>query len=839
MRDMDLNPHPFTRRGLIGRTSPFLGAAILAFALLPLPPDGTLYGPVIGAALVLLLIATAVTVLPWAKLPSWSQVVPPLAFLVVVAFLRHGAGGALSGFAPLTFLPVIWLSLYGTRAQLVVGIAASVATLAIPVVLFGPPSYPDGEWTRIVLWALVAIGVGYAIQSLIAQGRNAAAGAAEQAEELRAVMEAMSDGLVVADADGRFQIFNSEAEKILGIGAIEEDPSQWTEKYGAFLSDGVTPAPTEALPLVRAINGESPDDVELFIRNTKIPEGAWISVSGRPLRAADGSIRGGVIGIRDVSERKEAARQVEAAREQALEASRLKSEFLANMSHEVRTPMNGVIGMTELLLDTNLTEEQGEYTRMLRDSGETLLDIVNNILDLSKIEAGKLELETEYFDLRATAEDICQLLAKRAQDKGIELTAEIHEDVPFAVRGDRARVRQILVNLISNAVKFTAAGEVAVEVSSTEPDGDHALIRVEVTDSGIGIDPARAKELFEPFSQADLSTTRQFGGTGLGLAISRQLVDMMDGQIGAHGRPGEGSTFWFAVPFEKRSGSSRAADLPSEVDLQGMRVLIVDDNPTNRRVLTSHARVWGLRADTAEDGEQALPLMTSALEDGDPYRVAIIDYHMPKLDGAQLARMIKAQEPLAETALIMLSSVGESVRETEDLFVAHIRKPVRRAKLHEAIARVARAQPEHDAPARTDDEPAPGQPAPSGSPSRLLVAEDNEINQVVVARMLEKQGYGVEVVSNGERALEALGRDHYAAVLMDCHMPQVDGYEATRTLREREGSKRHTPVIAMTASAMEGDRDRCLAAGMDDYLSKPLEPHQVIAMLERWVVSEG
>jgi CheY-like chemotaxis protein/HPt (histidine-containing phosphotransfer) domain-containing protein len=415
----------------------------------------------------------------------------------------------------------------------------------------------------------------------------------------------------------------------------------------------------------------------------------------------------------------------------------------------------------------------------------------------------------------------------------LELALAMDEDVPFAVQGDKARLRQVVVNLISNAVKFTTEGEVVVAVTAPDP----GRVRVEVTDTGIGIDQARVADLFEPFSQADSSTTRRFGGTGLGLTISKQLVELMGGDIGADGTPGEGSTFWFCVPIVRRPGSTRTSDrLDAVGDMQGTRMLIVDDNATNREVMTGHARIWALRADTAADAQEALAMMRRAGDDHDPYRIAVVDLHMPGMDGIELARTIKAEDALRETALIMLSSSGDVLGgDVASLFATHIRKPVRRARLHQAISRALRspsapdAQPDGELSANVAPQPIRAQGA------RLLVAEDNAVNQMVVARMLEKHGFRPVVVPDGQKALEALTAEHFDAVLMDCHMPEMDGYEATRRLRRREGDDRHTPVIAMTASAMEGDRQLCIAAGMDDYITKPLEPDYVMSVLERWV----
>ena len=505
------------------------------------------------------------------------------------------------------------------------------------------------------------------------------------------------------------------------------------------------------------------------------------------------------------------------------------------MSHEIRLPVNGVIGMTELLLDTDLTAEQREYVETLRCSGEGLLEVVNDILDLSLIEAGKLELESAFFDLRGMVEDICELLAKRAHDKGLELSVAIDDAVPFAVRGDRARVRQVLVNLISNAVKFTPEGEVVVTLGVTEPADDVVTVRFEVADTGIGIDQAKLPALFEPFSQADGSIAGRPGGTGLGLAISRQLVDMMGGRIGAHAELQRGSTFWFAVPFEPRPGPVRSSDTPpAPRELEGQRVLVVDDNATNRRVLTGHARAWNLDVDTAEHGPDALERMQSAAGEGRPYAIAILDMQMPGMDGIDLARTVAADPSYGSPAMIMLSSGGEQLSDLDGvLFAAHVRKPVRQAKLRAALVAAAeRAGKRHVSRKPAESVTSP-QPAPATG--LVLVAEDNVVNQKVALRLLVKRGYRVDVVPDGRQALESVKSGGYAAVLMDCHMPEMDGYEATREIRRHEGDARRTPVIAMTTGAMEADRDKCLGAGMDDYLSKPLEPVHVHAVLEYWI----
>ena len=659
-------------------------------------------------------------------------------------------------------------------------------------------------------------------------------------ENYRSIFENALEGIFQTSPGGRFLRANPALARIYGYDAPGELLENLTDiARDLYIESGRR---AEFARLVAEHGAVSGFESRIRRYDGRI---VWISEAAHAVRDPSGALLYYEGTVQDITRRKQVEEELRRAKEAAEAASRAKSEFLANVSHEIRTPMNGVIGMTELALDTDLSGEQREYIEMVRTSADALLTVINDILDFSKIEAGKLQLDPMPLALRDCLGDTMKTLGLRAHQKGLELAFEIPPEVPDALIGDAGRLRQVIVNLVGNAIKFTERGEVVVKVEVGRRGEGEAVLHFAVSDTGIGIPPEKQAAIFEPFEQADGSTTRKYGGTGLGLAISCRLIEMMGGQVRVESRVGEGSTFAFTARFAlDPAPAPRAARLP-DIDLRGLPTLIVDDNATNRRILREMLTHWGFRPEAVEDGRVGMIRLRQAAAAGEPFRLILLDAMMPEMDGFAMAQRVKADATFAGIPMIMLSSAGQQrdAARCRELGVAtYLTKPVKQSDLLDSIttvmSRSSLAEPGTAAPI----EPAPRNPAGTPQRLRILVAEDNPVNQRLAVRLLEKHGHEPVVVGDGREALAAVEAGNFDLVLMDVQMPNLDGLEATRILREREcrrGAVARLPVIAMTAHAMKGDRERCLEAGCDDYVSKPIRPQDLFAAIDRRVAPTG
>jgi two-component system, sensor histidine kinase and response regulator len=788
-----------------------------------------------------------------------------------------------------------------------------------------------------------------------------------QRHVLQSVLDSMGDGVVVADEHGAFLLWNPAAERLIGIGPKHVSPEEWSAVYGCYLADGVTPCPTQDLPLVRAIRGEAVDGTELFLRNADVPDGVWISVTARPLKSESGELRGGVVvcrditaarkaqeeirareeinrtilataheafiaidpqsiirqwnrqaevtfgwtadeaigcslaetiippqyraahlaGVRrfletgegpifnrrlevsalhrdghefpveitiapvrlgdsclfgafvhDISERQQAKEELERARQQAEAASRAKSAFLANMSHEIRTPMNAIIGMTELVLETELSPTQREYLTMVQESGESLLTVINDILDFSKIEAGRFTLDEALFDLRENLGDTMKSLAVRAHRKSLELACHVDPQLPQFVVGDKHRLRQVVVNLVGNAIKFTDQGEVVLDARRASHMDAELVVHFVARDTGIGIPAEKQQLIFKAFEQADESTSRRFGGTGLGLAISSRLVELMGGNIWVESEVGKGSQFHFTARFA--IPNEQPAALPArDTSLRDVRVLVVDDNRTNCFILEEMLRNWQMQPVTVGGAQEALWRMCQPAGEAPLFDCLVVDEKMPDMSGLDLVERIRAVPGLAKIGVILLTSSGHALdagRRRQLGIHACLTKPAKQSELLDAIVEClggTRLAAPKSAGLASDL-------AKRLPPLHILLAEDSVVNQKLALALLEPYGHTVTVANNGAEAVRKYASESFDLVLMDVQMPEMDGLEATRLIRDAErGFDRHTPIIALTAHAIKGDREACLETGMDAYISKPVRARELYDSIERLLADQS
>ena len=734
----------------------------------------------------------------------WQQFVKQLQIVVVTLFLM------------LQFIWLIFRGNLGTLRMLAEG--ANRFSQGDHAVRIEPEGAPE-----VVLAAEAFNNMANNTESLLAS-----LGKSESKNKLLAtIVEQSSEAIWTKDLAGVITSWNSGAAAMFGY-----PPS---EAMGRALNVAESTPEEEESRRRRLVAGEkfSYDARAMTRSSTSID----IQVAVAPLLDDANRCIGSIAVARDVTQHKRSAEALRQAREAAEAANHAKSSFLARMSHEIRTPMNGVLGMTELLLETGLTSTQRKYAETVQRSGQNLLGIINDLLDFSKIEAGKLELENVEMDLRRTIEDVVDLLAERAHSKGLELACSIPANLVTHVRGDPLRLGQVLTNLVGNAIKFTEQGSVVIRVSSVEETAKHVSMRFEVSDTGAGISLEAQTRIFDEFSQADGSTTRKHGGSGLGLAISKQLVGMMGGSIHVESALGAGSTFSFTSRFEKQETQAQEDSRSAPMGmLTGVRALIVESTAINRGILHSQMSNWGMTNRVAATPEQAVDLLSQAAARGAPYDIAIIDLGLPGMDALELARTIRVRGEISKVRLVMLTRRQVDIRNAREAGIdACLAKPVRQTVLYECLVNVMAGQSQE--PAATPVAREPASAAPAKIRGNILLVEDNLINQQVALGILQIQGYNVTVVNNGREALDAHSQGDFDLILMDCHMPEMDGFEATREIRGRERTftGKRVPIVALTANAMAQDREECLNAGMDDHLSKPFSMQTLQDMLDRWM----
>ncbi len=664
-------------------------------------------------------------------------------------------------------------------------------------------------------------------------------------ERFRDVALSSADWIWETDPDGLYTFSSGHILPILGY---DHDEIIGRSVYALM--------PDEEVPRMRALLSECARQKKAIVNyefwhRTRSGDAICLATNGVPIFDRDKGLLGFRGVHKDITQRRRYEEALEAAKQAAEEATRAKSEFLANMSHEIRTPMNGIMGMAGLLAGTPLNREQKDYTQTIQSSADALLHIINDILDFSKIEAGKLQFELINFDLQSSMDDVSEILAVKAYEKGLEFGAIVQSSVPLHLKGDPGRLRQVLMNLCSNAIKFTEQGQIVIRVTTESETATHAELRFSVTDTGIGIPVERQKRLFKAFSQVDASTTRQYGGTGLGLVICKQLVELMHGTIHVESVEGRGSTFWFTATFEKQ-GDRPNRDLLLPKDISGKRVLVVDDISVNREILTTYLKEWECHTEAASSAPEALLQIHKAAKADTPFDLAIIDHMVPDMGGEELGISIKANPELGHTQLIMLTSWSQR-GDTQNAKTigsdAYLTKPIKRDRLYHAIRALFGSDADAEVGLQDSDQVTRHSLEELDRiNARILVAEDNTTNQKVAAHILKKMGCRPHLVANGREAVAAFRELPLDAILMDVQMPEMDGLRATEEIRRIEssrfdGAKRgdggRLPIIAMTANAMKGDREQCLAAGMDDYLAKPINPEELGAKLVQWLDAGG